>query len=115
VPWHAVATSLGRPPVPSYSSYALNNYFRFEPERPIECGNLGLIQNFLGGIDEEWFILIHVGRAGEYPYDLPAEFFRRVAAPRARNQLTSIAGTTEIADNTLTFIELAGQLPSGRL
>ena len=26
----------------------------------IECGNIGLIQNFLGGIDEEWFILIHV-------------------------------------------------------
>lgn len=60
VPWHAVATSLGRPPVLSYSSYALNNYFRFDPERPIECGNLGLIQNFLGGIDEEWFVLIHV-------------------------------------------------------
>ena len=26
----------------------------------MECGNIGLIQNFLGGIDEEWFILIHV-------------------------------------------------------
>jgi indoleamine 2,3-dioxygenase len=60
VPWHTVATGLGRPPVLSYSSYALNNYFRFDPRWPIECGNLGLIQNFLGGIDEEWFILIHV-------------------------------------------------------
>jgi indoleamine 2,3-dioxygenase len=60
VPWHAVARSLGRPPVLSYSSYALHNYFRFDVERPIECGNIGLIQNFLGGIDEEWFILIHV-------------------------------------------------------
>jgi indoleamine 2,3-dioxygenase len=28
--------------------------------REIECGNIALIQNFLGGIDEEWFILIHV-------------------------------------------------------
>src|SRR5579862_10046158 len=26
VPWHAVAQSLGRPPVLSYSSYALHNY-----------------------------------------------------------------------------------------
>lgn len=60
VPWHAVAETLGRPPVLSYSSYALHNYFRLDPARPIECGNLGLIQNFLGGIDEEWFILIHV-------------------------------------------------------
>ena len=44
----------------SYSSYALHNYFRFDPSREIEIGNIGLIQNFLGGIDEEWFILIHV-------------------------------------------------------
>src|SRR5262249_47455989 len=60
MPWHQVAESLGRPPVLSYSSYALHNYFRLRPERDIETGNLGLIQNFLGGIDEEWFILIHV-------------------------------------------------------
>src|SRR5713226_1152013 len=60
VPWHAVAETLGRPPVLSYSSYALHNFFRFDPKREIECGNIGLIQNFLGGIDEEWFILIHV-------------------------------------------------------
>src|SRR5580704_2112287 len=60
VPWHRVAESLGRPPVLSYSSYALHNYFRFDASREIECGNLALIQNFLGGIDEEWFILIHV-------------------------------------------------------
>lgn len=60
VPWHGVAERLGRPPVLSYSSYALHNYFRVDPSREIECGNIGLIQNFLGGIDEEWFILIHV-------------------------------------------------------
>ena len=60
MPWHQIAHSLGRPPVLSYSSYALHNFFRFDPSREIECGNLGLVQNFLGGIDEEWFILIHV-------------------------------------------------------
>jgi indoleamine 2,3-dioxygenase len=60
VPWHEIAASLGRPPVLSYSSYALHNYYRFAPSREIECGNIALIQNFLGGIDEEWFILIHV-------------------------------------------------------
>jgi indoleamine 2,3-dioxygenase len=60
IPWHDVAERLGRPPVLSYSSYALHNYFRFDDTREIECGNIGLIQNFLGGIDEEWFILIHV-------------------------------------------------------
>jgi indoleamine 2,3-dioxygenase len=60
VPWHAIATRLGRPPVLSYSSYSLHNYFRFDPKREVECGNIALIQNFLGGLDEEWFILIHV-------------------------------------------------------
>ena len=59
-PWYQIAESLGRPPILSYSSYALHNYFRFDASREIECGNLALIQNFLGGIDEEWFILIHV-------------------------------------------------------
>jgi indoleamine 2,3-dioxygenase len=60
VPWYEIAHNLGRPPVLSYSSYALHNFFRFDPSRRIECGNIALIQNFLGGIDEEWFILIHV-------------------------------------------------------
>src|SRR5580700_1008180 len=60
IPWHNVAESLGRPPVLSYSSYSLHNFFRFDPSREIECGNIGLIQNFLGGLDEEWFILIHI-------------------------------------------------------
>jgi indoleamine 2,3-dioxygenase len=60
VPWHKVAEDLGRPPVLSYSSYALHNFFRLDPSREVECGNIALIQNFLGGIDEEWFILIHV-------------------------------------------------------
>ena len=59
-PWHTVAESLGRPPVLSYSSYSLHNFSRFDPAREIECGNIALIQNFLAGIDEEWFILIHV-------------------------------------------------------
>jgi indoleamine 2,3-dioxygenase len=59
-PWQRVAKAMGRPPILSYSSYALHNFYRFDPAREIECGNIGLIQNFLAGIDEEWFILIHV-------------------------------------------------------
>jgi indoleamine 2,3-dioxygenase len=60
VPWYEVAARLGRPPVLSNASYALDKWYRIDPEGPIECGNIALIQNFLGGIDEEWFILIHV-------------------------------------------------------
>lgn len=60
VPWVAVATKLRRMPVLSYASYALHNWRRIDPAKPIELGNIVLLQNFLGGIDEEWFVLVHV-------------------------------------------------------
>jgi indoleamine 2,3-dioxygenase len=60
VPWRQLSKLLGRPPVLSYASYALDNWRRVDPKRPIELGNIVLQQNFLGGQDEEWFVLIHV-------------------------------------------------------
>lgn len=60
VPWYQVSQALGRPPVLSYASYALNNWRRLDPTRPVELGNLALLQNFLGGLDEEWFVAVHV-------------------------------------------------------
>jgi indoleamine 2,3-dioxygenase len=60
VPWHAVAHALGRPPVLSYASYALYNWRRIDHTRDIRIGNIALLQNFWGGADEEWFILIHI-------------------------------------------------------
>lgn len=60
VPWAAIAKRLGRPPVLSYASYALHNWKKLDPLGPVALGNIALLQNFLGGIDEEWFILIHV-------------------------------------------------------
>jgi indoleamine 2,3-dioxygenase len=60
VPWYQVSEKLGRPPILSYASYALHNWRRVEASGPIAIGNLSLLQNFLAGIDEEWFILVHV-------------------------------------------------------
>lgn len=60
VPWQAVAGRLGRPPVLSYASYALHNWRRLDPSGPVALGNIVLTQNFLGGLDEEWFVLVHV-------------------------------------------------------
>lgn len=59
-PWVLVAKHIGRPPVLSYASYALYNWYRIDAQKPVELGNIALLQNFLGGADEEWFILIHV-------------------------------------------------------
>ncbi len=60
VPWWAVAARLGRPAVLSYASYALHNWRRLDPAAPVALGNIALLQNFLGGLDEEWFVLVHV-------------------------------------------------------
>lgn len=60
LPWYQVAEKLQRPPVLSYASYALNNWRRIRKENPVELGNITLLQNFLGGMDEEWFVLVHV-------------------------------------------------------
>lgn len=67
VPWHAVAERLGRPPVLSYASQALSNWHRFDREGPVALGNIALLEHFLGGADEDWFVLVHIdieGRAG---------------------------------------------------
>lgn len=59
-PWYELAKQLNRHPVLSYASYALNNWQRIDKSRPVELGNIALLQYFLGGIDEAWFILVHV-------------------------------------------------------
>jgi indoleamine 2,3-dioxygenase len=59
-PWYEVAHRLGRPPVLSYASYALDNWRRLDQTKPIQLDNIVLLQNFLGGQDEEWFVVVHV-------------------------------------------------------
>jgi indoleamine 2,3-dioxygenase len=59
-PWHEVAQRLGRPPVLSYASYALDNWRRLDRTKPIRLDNILLLQNFLGGLDEEWFVVVHI-------------------------------------------------------
>jgi indoleamine 2,3-dioxygenase len=59
-PWHEVARKLGRPPVLSYASYALDNWRRLDKAKPVQLDNIVLLQNFLGGLDEEWFVVVHI-------------------------------------------------------
>ena len=59
-PWYDVAQRVGRPPVLSYASYALDNWRRLDSTKPIQLDNIVLLQNFLGGLDEEWFVVIHI-------------------------------------------------------
>ena len=59
-PWYELGVKVGRPPILSYVSYSIDNWYRLDPSKEIECGNIALLQCFLGGQDEEWFILIHI-------------------------------------------------------
>lgn len=59
-PWYDIGQKLGRPPVLSYASYALDNWRRLDRTQPIQLDNIVLLQNFLGGLDEEWFVVIHI-------------------------------------------------------
>ncbi len=68
VPIWALAKRLGQQPLLPYSAYVLDNWDRLQRSGPIALDNLYMIQNFLAGQDEAWFVLVHVAieaRAGE--------------------------------------------------
>jgi indoleamine 2,3-dioxygenase len=60
VPLRAIAYRFNFCPTLNYSNYALWNWKRKDPDGPIVPENLKLIQNFLGGESEEWFVVIHI-------------------------------------------------------
>ncbi|HEU4686168.1 MAG TPA: hypothetical protein VFS39_16795 [Nitrospira sp.] len=81
-PWYEVACRLGRPPVLSYASYALDNWRRLDPTKPVELDNVVLLQNFLGGLDEEWFVVVHIQ-------------IERQAGPALRGLLQALNGAAQ--------------------
>jgi indoleamine 2,3-dioxygenase len=60
VPLCRACRLLRRPPILSYDGYALYNWKRFDPTKPIALGNIDTLQNFVHLYDEHWFILVHV-------------------------------------------------------
>ncbi len=60
MPMVAVADHLGQQPLLPYSSYVLDNWGRFDKSGAVDLDNIYMLQHFLGGQDEAWFVLIHV-------------------------------------------------------
>ncbi len=60
VPFYKVSQKMGRPPILSYASYILDNWMPINDQEPIASDNIMISQNFLDGLDENWFILIHL-------------------------------------------------------
>ena len=47
-PWVQLSNILGRPPILSYASYCLDNWYRLNKNEKISLENVGLLTNFLG-------------------------------------------------------------------
>jgi len=82
VPWEKISRQLGRPPILSYVSYAHDNWYRIDKSKGITLDNIGLLQNFLGGVDEEWFTMIHIAMEAQ-------------AGPAAVNILCAVEASKE--------------------
>ena len=100
IPWRHASEHLGRPPVLSYASYALHNWRRIDGDGSVALGNIALRQNFLGGMDEEWFILVHVdieakAAAALSEFGPASDAVRNDDPARLAGKLTAIAGALE--------------------
>lgn len=109
-PWCTVAERLGRPPVLSYASYALDNWRRFDPAAPIELDNIALLQNFFAGADEDWFVGVHIQiEAQAAPVLRSVPKLQRAA--RARDAAALEAALVELADALEHIVETLLRMP----
>lgn len=61
----SLADRLGQAPLLPYSAYVLDNWSRIDKAGPVALDNIRMVQNFLGGEDEDWFVLVHVAIEAE--------------------------------------------------
>lgn len=98
VPAWMLGQSLGQPPLLTYSNYVLDNWARLDPAGPVDLSNVCMLQPFLGGQDEAWFVLIHVvieAAAGRMLADIPALMQAAVNLDEAQ-LLKSLTGVVEV-------------------
>lgn len=98
VPMVALADRLDQQPLLTYSSYVLDNWALLDADRPLSLDNLRMVQNFLAGQDEAWFVLVHVAieaRAGQVLAN-----FRDIIAASAQED---VGGVQELLEQTATI------------
>lgn len=64
-PMVAISDRLGQAPLLPYSGYVLDNWARLDKSAPVSLDNIYMYQNFAGGDDENWFVLVHVAIEAE--------------------------------------------------
>lgn len=60
VPFCHLSDKMGLFPLLPYSGYTLDNWAKLEPKGDVTLDNIYVTQNFYDGVDENWFILVHV-------------------------------------------------------
>ena len=60
VPYCQLADHIGEFPLLPYAGYTLNNWHKLDEKGGVTLDNIEVIQNFYGGADENWFIMVHV-------------------------------------------------------
>ena len=112
LPWYGVSQRLGRPPVLSYASYALYNWRRLDKTKPIALGNIVLLQNFLGGLDEEWFILIHVDIEAKAATGLSA-MLPAIKATQSKDEHKLLECLTTMNHSLRSMCDVLDRMPEG--
>lgn len=94
-PMVALADRLGQAPLLPYSGYVLDNWARIDKAGAIALENIRMVQNFAGGEDENWFVLVHVAIEAEAGVLLD-NAVRLIAASEAGDAATCEALLTEM-------------------
>lgn len=75
VPYCKLADKIGQFPLLPYTGYTLDNWAKLDQDDDVTLDNIYAIQNFYDGVDENWFILVHVeieAKAGPALAAIPA-------------------------------------------
>jgi indoleamine 2,3-dioxygenase len=86
VPYCKLADKIGQFPLLPYSAYTLDNWCKIDHAKGVTLDNIRTVQNFLGGQDENWFILVHVEIARWRPFppsSMPSTKKTRAARSRS--------------------------------
>jgi indoleamine 2,3-dioxygenase len=89
VPLWRASRRIGMEPTMSYSLYALWNYYRPDPGKPVSLENIELLHSFTGTLDERWFVWIHQVVETAYAPAIP-ELLRACLLSRIRDPDGSI-------------------------
>lgn len=107
LPIWQLADAIGQKPLLTYSAYVLDNWALLDADGDIDLSNIHMVQHFLGGQDETWFVTVHVAieaTAGQMLAQVPVSF--EAVANKDEDALQSSLQTiSETWDSVLSIFD----------